>query len=79
MVVYKVLKSKVEKDFSFFLVLILFNSVTIGKEIFTTQNSSETFSTLLGIISNFFYVTWERSFLLLFFETATHLVPIDIL
>ena len=38
MVVYKVLKSKVEIDLAFFLTLILFNFVTIGKELCTIQN-----------------------------------------
>ena len=37
MVVYKVLKSKVEMDLAFFLTLILFSLVTIGKEFCTTQ------------------------------------------
>ena len=36
MVVYKVLQSKVEIDF--FLTLILFSMVAIGKEFCTTQN-----------------------------------------
>ena len=36
MVVYKVLQSKVEIDF--FLTLILFDMVAIGKEFCTTQN-----------------------------------------
>ena len=35
MVLYKVLKSKVEIDLEFFLILILFSLVTIGKEIST--------------------------------------------
>ena len=38
MVVYKVLKSKVEMDLAFFLTLILFSLVTIGKEFCTTQH-----------------------------------------
>ena len=38
MVVYKVLKSKVEIDLAFFLTLILFSLVAIGKEFCTTQN-----------------------------------------
>ena len=38
MVVYKVLKSDVEIDLAFFLTLILFSLVAIGKEFCTTQN-----------------------------------------
>ena len=38
MVVYKVLKSKAEIDFSFFLTLNLFSLVTNAKEFCTTQN-----------------------------------------
>ena len=38
MVVYKVLKSKVEIDLAFFLILILFSLVPIGKEFCTTPN-----------------------------------------
>ena len=38
MAVCKVLKSKVEIDLAFFLTLILFSIVPIGKEFCTTQN-----------------------------------------
>ena len=38
MVMYKVLKSKVEIDLAFFLTLIFFSLVPIGKEFCTTQN-----------------------------------------
>ena len=38
MVVYKVLKSKAEIDFSFFLTQNLFSLVTNEKEFYTTQN-----------------------------------------
>ena len=38
MTVYKVLRSKVEIELAFFLTLILFSLVTIGKEFCTIQN-----------------------------------------
>ena len=38
MVVYKVLKSKVEIDLAFFLILILFRLVTTGEEFCATKN-----------------------------------------
>ena len=38
MVAYNVLKSKVEIDLAFFLTLILFSLVAIGKEFCTTPN-----------------------------------------
>ena len=38
MVVYKILKLQVEIDLAFFLTLILFSSVTIGKEFCLTQD-----------------------------------------
>ena len=38
MVVYKVLKSEVEIDLAFFLILILFSLVPIRKEFCTTHN-----------------------------------------
>ena len=38
MVVYKILKLQVEIDLAFFLTLILFSSVTIGKEFCPTQD-----------------------------------------
>ena len=37
MVVYKVLQPKNEIDLAFFLTLVLFSLVKIGKEIFTTE------------------------------------------
>ena len=41
MVLGKMLKSKAERDLVFFLTLILFILVAIGKEFCTTQNFSQ--------------------------------------
>ena len=41
MVVYKMLNSKAEIDLAFFLTLILFSLVAIGKEFCITQNFSQ--------------------------------------
>ena len=41
MVLDKMLKSKAERDLAFFLTLLLFSLVAIGKEFCTTQNFSQ--------------------------------------
>ena len=55
MVVYKILNSKAEIDLAFFLTLILFSLVAIGKEFCTTQNFSQPEWKKLWV--------WRRNFL----------------
>ena len=56
MVAYKVLESKVGIDLAFFLILILFSLVTLGKEFCATQNFLQPKRKFLNTyISNFFY------------------------
>ena len=68
MVVYKILNSKAEIDLAFFLTLILFSLVAIGKEFCTTQNFSQPewqkLSTVLKIILKSLGVVSESGFLL---------------
>ena len=73
MVVYKILNSKAEIDLAFFLTLILFSLVAIGKEFCTTQNFSQLewqklwlwkLSTVLKIILKSLGVVSESRFVL---------------
>ena len=68
MVVYKMLKSKVEIHLAFFLTLILFSLVPIGKEFCTTQNLTagiketsvvKTFNSIKNHYENFGYCIRE--------------------
>ena len=69
MVVYKMLKSKVKIHLAFFLTLILFSLVPIGKEFCTTQNLTagmkensvvKTFYSIKNHYENFGYCIRER-------------------
>ena len=88
MVVYKVLKSKVKIDLAFFLTLVLFSLVTIGKEIWTTQTFlqpeqkkllSSQLSTILKIVLKILDIVSEKRFLLQAFEATINLAPMGVL
>ena len=73
MVVDKMLSSKAENDLAFFLILILFSLVVIGKEFCATQNFSQSEwkklwvwkpSIVLGIILKCLDVVRESGFML---------------
>ena len=88
MVVYKILNSKAEIDLAFFLTLILFSLVAIGKEFCTTQNFPQpewkklwvwNLSTVLRIIFKSLDVVSESGFVLQQFEATINLAPMDVL
>ena len=88
MVVDKMLNSKAEIDLAFFLTLILFSLVAIGKEFCTTQNFSQpewkklwvwNLSTVLRIIFKSLDVVSESGFVLQQFEATINLAPMDVL
>ena len=68
MVLDKMLKSKAERDLAFFLTLLLFSLVAIGKEFCTTQNFSQPewqkLSTVLKTILKSLGVVSESGFVL---------------
>ena len=84
----KMLSSKAEIDLAFFLTLILFSLVAIGKEFCTTQNFSQPewkklwvwkLSTVLRIILKSLDVVSESGFVLQQFEATINLASMDVL
>ena len=88
MLVDNMLNSKAEIDLAFFLTLIWFSLVAIGKEFCTTQNFSQpewkklwvwNLSTVLRIILKSLDVVSESGFMLQQFEATLNLAPMDVL
>ena len=87
MTVYKVLRSKVELELAFFLTLILFSLMTVGKEFCTIQNfyslnkKAFVMKTLYGIKNHFEnFESFIREWLSVsFFGTTINLAPMGVL